>query len=197
MAINIDTDRIEVCNYFSANEWEKGRKKLFKMYNTQLDKICNIEDIRFIIYNLAWVECNLNNIESARLYIKEIKDIFENNPSYIENYSSHYCKILDVYNASNDAILSVDEKIELYEKTYAIYKKNNSNSLYMALHNIYNLKKQYYKIPKLIKDMLNNIGQNQNFLNDMLDTLERKDNKSYNEALIIINNFKMSNTSVS
>jgi|GEM_PF-4846860 len=194
--LNIDNDRISVCTCFGDGEYEKGRKKLFVMYNTKLKKINNIEDIRFIIHNLAWVEYYLKNIESARKYSTQIKNIFEENDAYIKNYPSEYCKILDLYNISHTGIISMDEKINLYKETYAIYCKTGSPDRYMALHNIYDLKKEYYKIPNLLKEMLSNIGEHQNFVSEFLKDLEENDKQSYEESLLIIEEFKLSNASI-
>jgi len=193
---NIDNDRMSVCTCFGNGEYEKGRKKLFVMYNTKLKKLTNIEDIRFIIHNLAWVEYYLKNTESARRYITEIKTIFEKNDNYIKNYPSDYCKILDLYNISHTDIISVDEKIDLYKKTYAIFCQTNSPDRYMALHNIYDLKKQYDKIPNLLREMLTNIGEHQNFVSEFLKDLQENDEDSYKESLLIVEEFKLSNTSM-
>lgn len=194
--VNIDNDRKAVCNCFGNGEWEKGRKKLFMIYNTKLNKLDNIEDIRFIVYNLAWVEYRLNNIDNCRKYIDEIKTIFESKESYIEKYSSEYCKILDMYNISNKEIISIEEKIKLYETTYAIYCKLESVDQYMALHNIYHLKKEYYKIPNLLKEILNNAGEHQEFINDILKGLKEKSDSAYKQALNEIESYRLSNTSV-
>lgn len=194
--VNIDNDRKAVCTCFGSGEWEKGRKKLFMMYNTKLNKLDNIEDIRFIVYNLAWVELHLENINSSRQYIKEIKDIFENKNEHIDNYPSEYCRILDIYNITHKDVISVDEKIKLYEQTYAIYCKLDSVDKYMALHNIYHLKKEYYKIPNLLKEILNNVGEHQEFINDILEGLKEKNDSAYKQALDEIESYRLSNTSV-
>lgn len=194
--VNIDNDRKAVCTCFGNGEWEKGRKKLFMMYNTKLNKLDNIEDIRFIIHNLAWVEHYLGNKENSRMYITEIKDIFESNEQHIKDYSSEYCKVLDLYNISHTNIITNDEKIKLYEKTHAIHCKINSPDRYMALHNIYDLKKEYCKSVNLLKEMLYDIGEHQQFLDTILKDLKEKDEESYKKSLLIVEEYKLSNTSV-
>ena len=194
--VNIDNDRKAVCNCFGNGEWEKGRKKLFMIYNTKLNKLDNIEDIRFIVYNLAWVELHLENINSSRQYIREIKDIFENENEHIDNYPSEYCRILDIYNITHKGVISMDEKIKLYEKTYDIYSKLDSPERYMSLHNIYYLKEEYNNSVVLLKKMLNDIGEYKEFVNDILQGLKEKNDSAYKNALDEVESYRLSNTSV-
>lgn len=188
--LNIDNDRISVCTCFANEEWDKGRKKLFVMYNTKLKKLNNIEDIRFIIYNLAWVEYYLKNIEGARKYINEIKDFFESNDNIIKSYPSEYCKILDIYNLSHKGILINEDKIRLYEKTFKIYTKTNSPERYISLHNIYMLKRQYDNVVDNLNNILCNLGEYKTFVSDILGDLKNENLDCYNKGLKIYESYK-------
>lgn len=128
---------------FANGNFREGRDLLKKMYfKLKGDEL--VEEQRMVIYNLAWVHNQLGDKESAKLYIKNIKKIVEENKFYCKKELAKYNKLLHLYidvcgdELSEIEIINIEEKIL---KNHA--RAGNTIGVNVAKFNIALIKKDF------------------------------------------------------
>lgn len=110
---------------FDNEKYENGRDKLKKLYMQYYYTTENMKIKWRILFNLIYVEHILNENhtldQSIKNYTNILKKELDQNQEYVKTCKNNYCDMLSYYIPYNKEILSKDEIIDLYRKSYDIF----------------------------------------------------------------------------
>jgi tetratricopeptide (TPR) repeat protein len=172
---------------FAKGNLGKGRKILNKLYLQYNNKINDTETRRLIIYNLAWVEYELDSFDRAKSLIKEIREVIESDGVYLSlDNKVNYFKVLNLYIEAFREEIDDEDYRWIYNYMAVTYEnKKEYGEMAIALTNIYALDKEYSKIFDLLKFVVKlNNEKMSHYSQELLK--EIKDSSLHNKGLELI-----------
>lgn len=82
------------------------------------------KDKKDVLYNLAYVCYHGDNINSAKFYIKNIRNIIENDSEFMKEFELDYIRVLQLYNILYKEEVSITERLETEKKAISLYFEN-------------------------------------------------------------------------
>lgn len=82
------------------------------------------KDKKDVLYNLAYVCYHGDNINSAKFYIKNIRNIIENDSEFMKEFELDYIRVLQLYNILYKEEVSRIERLETEKKAISLYFEN-------------------------------------------------------------------------
>ncbi|MBD7912798.1 MULTISPECIES: hypothetical protein [Clostridium] len=177
----------EVFQLFSQEKFQEGRILLHRMYLKYYNKITILHTKRILIHNLAWVEDELGEVDSAKIHIKMIRDEIENDIDYIYSNMLDYCLILNLYCEIFKDEISIDEykEINIFIANYH-HESGSIGREYISLTNVYKVDKRWDDILSLIKTLVE-FNENEYFINEILEELAKNDMEAFNKGKKLLN----------
>lgn len=172
-------ERKEIQELLVMND-KKGDKKLFKLYNANLE---TIDDKYFVLINLAITNKRYGNLDTALTYLNELLTILDKTNDYKMEKAISLWLYIEL--KKND--LTKDELLNTYYKVYDNIKHlgEYDENVLATKGNIAFLIGDYNAILDIYKDCLNRqyIGTSTAILNELKNT----NALIYNKALLIEN----------
>jgi hypothetical protein len=123
---NIRTRMEEIYYIWDHVSKEIARNILIKIYRGEFYEINKISDRRLILHNLICIEIEIDGItNSAKLWSKELVELLDNEPEYVEFNLEEYAKAMNNYLYTHKGELNNKELESAYEKYYKTFEKYN------------------------------------------------------------------------
>lgn len=170
-------------------EHRKSYNILFKLYNNKLE---NVFDKWYVLYNIALVSKKLNNIKMAKMYVTECQECMMNTVGYDTEKGKLEWLDLEL----NKDNLTKEQIIEKYEliNNYFYYLKEFDFEKLGIKSSVLLLKRDYDGLENIINICYSLGHHNERYIeviqNIMLD-LQQNDQYGYNKMINIFKEYKL------
>lgn len=173
--INIETEvKKEVFTRFANDQYDEGREVLKKLAFC-INEDSTTEEKRLVFYNLAWVNEYKKDINAAKFYIKNIKNIIENDEEYIKNNKIGYSNVLSLYRDLFSDEITTEEQIKMEIINREVYETKN-DVLCMLICD--------FNIAKLEQDIDSMVWSIESLHIQYLITKNKEEKEKYNKVII-------------
>lgn len=189
----------EVFKHFKEGNFETGEKILRKL-SFRLNNE-STETKRLVLYNLAWVQDELGQVELAKKNIIIIRDIIENDEEYKRKNIENYYRVLGLYTELFKDELTIEEKNKINQEKYRscydnteylaealvskfdiCFLKDDIEGMIDVIEEIHNWVMEDIYIDNGSKEKNDKIrNQLKEVRGNVLDSLRGKDERKYNE----------------
>jgi tetratricopeptide (TPR) repeat protein len=177
----------EVFRLFTEKKFEEAQKLLYDMYLHNCNDIPNLSKKRLLIYNLAWVEDELGNNDSAKKYITEIKDEVEKDKNFISDNKLEYYLVLNLYLEIFKHSIDIEEYKEINTRIANFHRETGSlGRECVALANVHLADKRWNDVISLILKLKDH-KINEYFIDRILESLAKNNIEAFNKAKDLLN----------
>lgn len=188
----------KVFSKFADGDFREGRNILKKLV-FKINSESSTEEKRMVYYNLAWVSKKLNDIPTAKFYIKNIKNIIEDDKFYCKKEVDNYSKVLQFYTDIYKDNLPIEEIIRVETIVQkACMTTENVMGLYVSKFNVAMAKNDFKNIEWVFKKLhtyyLLNVKTNQekarymSMIEEMKSELKQKNIQWEAQVCLALNN---------
>ena len=161
--------------YLMVGNFEDAKKALYRTYLKEYNNIITIVTKRNLLYRLIIAEENTtNNIETIKLFSKQLFDEMNNITNYKELFTEFYIDISNYYCSSHEQDLSKEELLKEYSFSYDYYKK---------IYEICNTEDCYLKM-MIAKFNIDRTNDNYEEMINIVMELYKEDDLKYQEVVI-------------
>jgi hypothetical protein len=201
---NIRTRMEEIYYIWDHISKEIARNILIKIYRGEFYEINKISDRRLILHNLICIEIEIDGVtNSAKLWTKELLELLDNEPEYVEFNLEEYTKAVNNYLYTHKGELSKEELIIAYQNYYRVFEKydyikgGNEDEIKLYLEkmnaqlNLNLIMGNFNIVLDIFKDVLihNDNTVCETMINYMIKDIEKINIELHNQVLLLKQNY--------